>query len=353
MNALLLAFSARGMETARRIRGVLEADGWRCELRAPERLAGGDAAAYPGSLPEFVGTVFDREALIFVGAAGIAVRAVAPHVTSKRSDPAVLCVDEAARYVIPLLSGHIGGANRLARRLAEALGADAVITTATDVNGRFSVDAWAAERGLHIGSMALAKRVSAEILTHEIPFWSDRCDPDVALPEGLRWDDSGPLGICVSVRCAQPFAQTLALTPKALRIGIGCRRGTTAGAIDALVERVLSEHRLRPEAVAGAASIDVKADEPGLIEFCRSRGWPLEFFTAAQLREVPGALARSEFVQRTVGVDNVCERAALAAGGRLIVSKTAMDGVTVAVAEMEWGIDFGEDSRGGHRPGRL
>lgn len=337
MNAVLFAFTQRGKATARRIDETL---GGGCTLRCPARLAGEGFEAYAGGLPEYVGGVFDRDALIFVGAAGIAVRAIAPHAASKRSDPAVLCLDEAGRFVIPLLSGHIGGANALARRLASALYATAVITTATDVNGRFSVDAWAAEHGLAITSMALAKRVSAEILTHDVPFWSDAIRAE-RLPEGLVWADAGPLGICVSVRDLKPFDETLLLAPRALEIGVGCRRGISVEAVEAAIKKVLSENNLRPEAVASVASIDVKADEAGLIACCAANGWPLAFHSAEQLNAVPGAFSKSEFVKNTVGVDNVCERAAAARGGRLIVRKTALNGVTVAVAEMKWGIEFG------------
>lgn len=353
MNAVVFAFTAQGISTARRIRALLAQDGGRAEAFAPPRLAGDDICAYSGSLPDFTGTVFGRDALVFVGACGIAVRAVAPHVLDKRSDPAVLCVDERGRFVIPLLSGHIGGANRLARRLALGLGATPVITTATDVNGRFSVDAWAAEQGFAIADMELCKRVSAEILERDIPIWcaNQPCPPD--LPDGLVWADSGELGICVSCRDEHPFMNTLLLVPGALRVGIGCRRGISEEAVTAAVDRAFREHRLRPEAVAGAASIDVKADEPGLLSFCGHRGWPLRFYDAEALRAVRGSVSKSEFVLNTVGVDNVCERAALASGGRLVAPRTALDGVTVAVAEMEWGIDFGPDSRGGHRPGGL
>ena len=276
---------------------------------------------------------------MFVGATGIAVRAIAPHVVSKKSDPAVICLDEAGSFVIPLLSGHIGGANALARTLADALGAVPVVTTATDVNGRFSVDTWATEHNMAITSMALAKRVSAEILTHDIPFYSDGECPE-ALASGLMWAESGDVGVCVSIHDLKPFDSNLLLVPRVLRLGIGCRRGTPAEAIEAAISRVLSENKLRPESIRDAASIDVKSDEAGLLACCRNHGWPLTFYSAECLKAVPGSFAKSEFVKNTVGVDNVCERAAAADGGRIIVPKTALNGVTVAVSEMKWGIEF-------------
>ena len=337
MKTAVFAFTERGKALARRVAAQLSGE---IALFAPPRLAGEGFEAYTGGLPDFVGGRFDSDALVFVGAAGIALRAVAPHVASKRSDPAVLCMDEAGRFVIPLLSGHIGGANALARRLASALDAVPVITTATDVNGRFSVDAWATEHDMAITSMALAKRVSAEILVRDIPFWSDAKKPD-RLAEGLVWAEGGELGICVSVHGLRPFDDTLLLVPRALYLGIGCRRGTSPEAVEAAIQRVFSVHDLRMEAIKGVASIDVKADEAGLVACCRAHGWPMTFYTAEQLNAVPGSFSRSEFVKHTVGVDNVCERAAAAAGGNLIVGKTALNGVTVAVAEMKWGIEFG------------
>ena len=338
MRAALFAFTERGKATAQRIREVM-AD-YEAILRAPAKLADAAFEAYEGGLPEYTGTVFDRDALIFVGATGIAVRAIAPHVCSKRSDPAVICLDEKGTFVIPILSGHIGGANRLARRLAAALGATPVITTATDVNSRFSVDTWATEHCMAITSMALAKRVSAEILTRDIPFWSDAAKPE-RLAEGLVWSDEGELGICASIRDLHPFQYTLLLVPRKLRIGLGCRRGTSVEAIEATIRKVFSANNLRLEAVVDAASIDVKADEAGLVACCRDHGWPVTFYTAEQLNAVPGTFTKSSFVKHTVGVDNVCERAAAAAGGTIIVPKTALNGVTVAVAEMKWGIEFG------------
>ena len=345
MKISIFAFTRQGRETARRIRSLLEREGDSVSIRVPVKLADCDCLSYAGSLTAAAGEAFAGDALIFVGACGIAVRAISPHVQNKRCDPAVLCLDERVEFVIPLLSGHIGGANRWARRLANGLSATAVMNTATDVNGRFSVDDWAAAHGFYISDMALAKRVSAEILEQDIPIWLDvpQDDQDAlwqALPAGLCRGKSGPLGICVSVRDMAPFDHTLLLIPKALRVGIGCRRGIAREAIAAAVNAVFHENGLRLEAVREAASIDLKADEDGLKAYCHAMGWPIRFYPAEALNAVQGKFSASAFVREHAGVDNVCERAAVADGGTLIVPKTARDGVTVAVSEMKWGMSF-------------
>ena len=182
MNIAIFAYSRTGCKTARRICMALPEAETLCY--AVPRLA------EPGFLPlekAVYGAAFsEMDALIFVGAAGIAVREIAPYVRDKRTDPAVLSLDERANFVIPLLSGHIGGANALARRLAAALGATAVVTTATDVNGKFSVDTWAAEHGCAISDMGGAKQISAEILEHSVPVCSD-FPIQGPLPDGWFW----------------------------------------------------------------------------------------------------------------------------------------------------------------------
>lgn len=339
MRLAVFAFSRKGLATAERVRSALAEDN--CAIYAPERLAGEGVTLISPPLPEFVGTLFqEADALVFVGACGIAVRAIAPHVRDKRTDPAVVAVDELAQFVIPLLSGHIGGANALAVRLADALGATAAVTTATDINRRFSVDAWAAEQGLFIDSMKAAKAVSAAILEGPVPLTSD-FPMGTELPTGVVSGEGGPVGICISWRRSTPFETTLLLVPKVVRLGIGCRRGTSLEAIRTLVDLVLEENGIHPQAVRLAASIDLKKDEQGLLAFCRERGWPVEFYTASQLEAVEGDFTPSDFVRRTTGVDNVCERAAALGGGKLIVKKTARDGVTVAAAVEHWEVRFG------------
>ena len=324
--AAILSFSERGAALAARI--ARELSDWRVECRAPR----GDLSAQAAEL------FASCDALIFVGACGIAVRAIAPLVAAKTSDPAVLVVDELGRHVIALLSGHIGGANALARRVAECIGGEVVITTATDVNGRFSVDEWAARHGLRIPDMAAAKRFSAEILRRDLPIYSD-FPIKGELPPGTYQGSAGDVGAIITCGYDAPFDVTLPLVPPILHLGLGCKRGTGADAVRAAVEAALSEAGLRPEAVKAAASIDVKRGEEGL----RALGLPIQFYSAEELRAVPGEFSASEFVRRTVGVDNVCERAAMrsaGAGAVLLVAKRGANGVTVAVAREEWSVWF-------------
>lgn len=337
MKTAIFAFSRRGCTAAGRIRDVL---GGECRCYTMEKYCTEGFAPIVPPLADFTGPVFAwADALVFVGACGIAVRAVAPHLRDKRTDPAVVVVDELEKFVISLLSGHIGGANDLAERLAAALESVPVVTTATDVNGRFAVDAWAVKRGLHIGSKEAAKAVSAAVLEGSVPLCTDF--PIAGdLPAGVEMGEMGDVGICISWKNQSPFRKTLLLTPPVLHLGIGCRRGINEEAIASLVERVLEEAGALPEAVKMVASIDLKQDEPGLLEFCRQRKWPVSFYSAKELLDVEGEFTPSKFVQETTGVDNVCERAALLGAERLLVKKIAKDGVTAALAVESWEVCF-------------
>ena len=336
MTGSIFAFSRQGCQTARKIMAACPDVIWNSFTM--ERFA--EADFLPIS-PKCYGESFSSsELMVFVGSCGIAVRKIAPYVHDKRTDPAVLCVDELGTFVIPLLSGHIGGANALARKLAESLHATPVITTATDINRKFSVDTWATEHGCAISSMKLAKAVSAAILEGDIPLKSDF--PIVGnLPNGVIPGENGNLGIYLTITDKEPFENTLRLTPKLLHLGIGCRRGTEKEAIANAVEQVFRENGLDFRAVKCAASIDLKQDEEGLLSFCKEQNIPIHFYTAEELTALPGEFTPSPFVRKVTGVDNVCERSALVGADNLIVKKTACHGVTVAVAMENWEVHFG------------
>ena len=162
MKAAILSFTANGRKTAGKVRKALSSEDW---LVAENVKCKEEADSYEGSLKEWTGEHWKvSDVLIYVGAAGIAVRAIASFVVSKKEDPAVLVIDELGKYCIPILSGHIGGANELAEKLSQMLSMEAVITTATDLNQKWAVDIFAKKNRLYIEDMKLAKLVSADIL---------------------------------------------------------------------------------------------------------------------------------------------------------------------------------------------
>lgn len=224
-----------------------------------------------------MGEIFaENDALIFICACGIAVRDVAPYLKNKTTDPAVLVLDDRGKFVIPILSGHIGGANALAQHIAEKIGAVPVITTATDGLGKFSCDTWAVTHNCAISSMKTAKDVSAAILTEDVPLSSEFTLPQT-LPDGLAAADSGELGIFIGIRATEPYTSTLRLIPRIVTLGIGCRRDTPVKTIYAAVKQTLEAHCIDPRAVGCVASVDVKKDEAGLIECAKILKAPTVF----------------------------------------------------------------------------
>lgn len=278
----------------------------------------------------------ENDALIFVGASGIAVRFIAPFLQNKCVDPAVLVLDELGKFVISLLSGHIGGANDLCLHIANKLHAIPVITTATDVNQKFSVDHFAMKNHLHLSSMKLAKEVSSKILEEEVGFFSD-LPINGSIGKGLT-SAITPLGIYVSYKTTSPFLKTLHLIPKILYVGIGCRKEIEMEKIETLFFSVLEEHHLDIQAIASIASISLKEKELGLLNFAQKYHFPITFYSSKELESVAGDFAASCFVKNITGVDNVCERSAMHGlkKGKIIVYKTIRDGVTIAIAAEDW-----------------
>ena len=338
MKTVLICFSDAGAVLAERIAELLYLD--KTDIHSIEKFALKYGFISHKSVCADMGELFSaNDALIFIGACGIAVRDIAPHLKNKTVDPAVLVLDDQGKFVIPILSGHIGGANALAAHIAEMIGAAPVITTATDGAGKFSCDTWAVTHNCAISSMKTAKDISAAILTGDVPVASEFALPEI-LPNGLTAKENGELGIFIGIRTDTPYTSTLRLIPRIVTLGIGCRRDTPMETIFAAVKETLEPHRIDIRAVCRIASIDVKKDEAGLLECAKVLKAQTVFYTADELNAVPGEFTESEFVRKTVGVGNVCERAALCGGGTRIIPKTAKDGVTVAAAVEEWRVTF-------------
>ncbi len=382
MNISLICFTRAGFETMKRIDGALSetssffanqdrsgnqdmgtAEGekkcgsricialWvagRYALQLAEADARVPYQAVPeGGLSEWTKEAFSRDdALIFVGACGIAVRAIAPYVRDKFHDPAVVCVDEAGQFVIPLLSGHVGGANRLAEMVASGIGAVPVVTTATDVEKKFAVDVFAKDHGLVITDRKLAKEISADILAGEpVGFFSDFGFSEwERIPAGLFKERICKRNIWITVSGKEkrgiPVDRVLRLIPRCAALGIGCKRGTPVEKIRAAAENAMERNGIDLRSVFAVASIDIKKQEQGIIDFAKELQVPFLTFSSEGLNGQPGEFSESEFVRKTTGTGNVCERSAVAAcrlgvkasDCRILFGKEAGDGVTVAAA---------------------
>lgn len=322
MSVGCLAFTDKGFALAQRLALALEGRAWR--------------SGQPLTLQQWTQIHFKRDrALIYVGAVGIAVRAIAPYLQSKTTDPAVVVVDECARFVVPLLSGHLGGANDLARKVAALCGAQPVITTATDANGVFAVDEWARCQNCAVLHPSCIRHVSGKLLAGQIVRVKTEEPVAGQLPRGVEWVTEEPYDVYVGV-APQPET-VLWLVPRSVVLGVGCRKGTGAEAL----ATAFTAFSLPSQAVCAVASIDLKAQEPGLLAFCRQNGWDLQTYPALALAQVPGQFSASSFVEKTTGVDNVCERAAvLCSGGKLLRRKMAGNGVTLAAAVKPYKLDW-------------
>lgn len=337
MKTCVFCFSDSGSALALRLCRELSLDP--CQVHSIGKFAAKYGFTSHDSVCADMRSLFEQnDALVFIGACGIAVRDIAPHLKSKTEDPAVIVIDDRGRFVIPILSGHIGGANRLAGEIASKIGAVPVITTATDGAHRFSCDQWAATHDCEISSMDMAKEVSSQILVRDIPVSSEFDLSD--LPDGLVHQNDGDLGIYIGIKDINPYENTLRLIPRIVTVGIGCRRGASGKTVYDMVVGTLEKNGIDIRSVRQIASIDVKRDEEALKYLAQKLDVPVCLFSAGELESVPGEFSDSEFVRKTVGTGNVCERAAALAGGKLIVPKNAENGVTVAVSVKDWGIEF-------------
>lgn len=333
MKADIISFTDRGNKLNRMIAGLLS------EYQVVSWGRGQGLSRY-SSLPAFAGEVFPHtNALVFIGGAGIAVRAIAPHLCGKGTDPAVLVLDEAGRFVVPILSGHIGGANALAEKLAGRLGACAVITTATDVNGVFSPDEWAAQRGCVIPDTREIKTVSAALLRGEPVGFHCDFPIEYPLPDGLIAEGHSAHGIVVTIEPGrQDFTNTLRIVPKCVHLGIGCRKGVDTMQMEVFVRETLRAHGISADAVKCVSSIDLKKEEPALISLGKKMDRPFHVHSAEELNRAPGVFESSAFVKSITGTDNVCHRAAVLSGGdgRILIEKTTGEGMTLAAVSEEW-----------------
>lgn len=372
MRLSIICFSLTGLHTSERLKRGLEERGCSVILAKKSKYL-------EGSIKESVGKWADSrfsldDGIIFVGACGIAVRSIAPCVADKKSDPAVLVIDECGRFVISLLSGHLGGANELALQAAGILNAQPVVTTATDLHHRFAVDVFAKKNGCDILHMKAAKEVSAALLAgrtvgfySEFP-WKGNLPEGLVLcdREGVPDEDSAPHNVCGKIRqggledCLEekkrlrtgiavtvhsscmPFPSTVQVIPRIVSLGMGCRKGKEAAAVEKAAEECLERASVYQNALECLASIDLKKQEEGFLALAGKWKIPFVTYSEKELLDAKGDFIPSAFVEKVTGVDNVCERSAVLGAGQgiLMERKYGAGGVTAALAIRKWEVQF-------------
>lgn len=268
-------------------------------------------------------------ALVFIMATGIAVRSVAPLLRDKSSDPALVVMDEKGKHVVSLLGGHEAGANKLANRIARVVGAEPVVSTATDTNKLNAIDVFARENGLVIENREMLPAISA---LHIRKGHLNVCNESpLALPDDLRAvgtpDDAD---VIITHRLLDTKA--LVLRPLDLVLGIGLNSGTSAEEINDAVEGLFREERLSPASLRLVATHEKKKSEPGLKDFAKKRGLELRGFTTGELNSIEG-VEESAAAMKALGVKAVAEPAAILSSGaeELLVRKKTSGNVTLAV----------------------
>ncbi|MCY6372168.1 cobalt-precorrin 5A hydrolase [Clostridium ganghwense] len=279
------------------------------------------------------------EALIFIASTGIAVRSIAPFLKGKAVDPAVLVIDSSAKFVISLASGHLGGANELTLKIANILGAQPVITTATDNLGVTAPDIVAKENNLVIDDLKKAKYIAAKLVEgKKVAFIDDK--GVIAIPKGYTDRIEEAKGIVYVTNKLQGYEvklniQDLKLIRRNIILGIGCRRDFDTEKMQKTVREVLEENNIDIRSVSVIATAEVKKDEKAIIELAKTLNSELKIFTLEQIENIEDKYQGSDFVKKSIGVRAVCEPCVELSGGRLLTGKIRCDGMTICIGESE------------------
>ncbi len=346
----IYSFTEAGSHLEIHLLRKLEQEGYVCTGYTVARFAEHEnLQALKSGWKEQIGRTWGESALVFIGAAGIAIRVIAPYIKDKFTDPPILVLDEKGIFVIPLLSGHVGGGVELANILAAHTGGRAVITTATDVQEKFAVDVFATQNRLVITSREEAKRISAGILDQKTTGIFSEFELSGDIPEELilcsREEELencyGKIMICQK-KPKEEKKGILYLLPKNLYVGMGCRRGVPEKLLEEELNKVLTGNGLVREQICALGSIDLKKDEEGLLELAKLLGIEFCTYPAEVLQKISTVSASSEFVRQVTGVDNVCERAAkkMCPDGILVQKKVGLNQCTVAIVRSVFRVNF-------------
>ncbi len=347
----IIALTSGGKELALKLKKEME----NTEIYLPKKMkTNNDKYHYYHSIKDLTAKLFkSKEALIYVMALGIVVRMIAPNLQSKKTDPAVITIDETGKNVISTVSGHLGGANKLSRTIAEKIDANAVITTATDCKNLVAIDLLAKRLNCEIVPFSRLKYANSALVNGEkLDIFTDY---EVGLKENeqiniypiklLNSRFNGLNGkkekfnIIISNKSLSLNENELQLIPQNIVVGIGCKKNTSSDIISEGLEIILEELELDKKSIKKLATIDLKRNEKGIHAIAEKHGLDIEIINREKIKNVEASLniKKSEFVKNVTGVYSVAAPAAILSSqkGNLIMDKRKHNGVTFAVYEEE------------------
>jgi len=328
----IIAITKNGITLALKLKEKLNC----AEIYTLKKFKTDEVNVIKGKLDKFTGKIFKKhKILIFIMATGIVVRTISKHIKHKTIDPGILVIDEKGKNVISLLSGHLGGANKETQIVAGLINANPVITTASDLSNKLSVDMIAEKYNCTIDAMDKAKNITALIVNNKpVHLMSDY---DIDIPDYLKVYKEKPLGfIIISNKTDKTLKNSVKLMPRNIIIGIGCKKGIKKKRIYKQIKSYLKDLKIEPRSIKTTATIDIKKDEKGIIKTAKALGCGLKLFSPDQIKAVEDNFTKSKLVKEKIGVSNVCEACAYLAGnrsGRMILNKTNKNGVSIAIWE--------------------
>lgn len=290
------------------------------------------------------------DSIIFISSTGIAVRAISKYLVSKDKDPAVVVVDVCNKFSISLVSGHLGGANKLTLMVSEVLGNTPVITTATDNMDILAPDIIAMNNNLIIDDLKIAKIIAGRLVNREDVYFKDD-KSIIKCPNGyIETDEIHGNAIwithkklreqkikeskVISYLSEYETRTVLRLIRKDIILGIGCKRNTDSEKLFNFVSDILAQENIDIRAVEKIASINIKSDEKAILDLAVNLKCDLTFFSSQEIAKVEHKYEGSEFVKKSIGVSAVSEPVIELAGGNIIVKKIKRDGMTLAIGEL-------------------
>lgn len=321
----LITVTKKGVEQAKKIKKSYTKA--LIDIYTMEKFSDECTIAIKGSFKEQVGEIFSEyKSIIFITAVGIAVRAIAPYIKTKDIDPCVLVIDEGSDFIIPILSGHLGGGNELAQDISQSIGAYPLITTSSDISGKIAVDTLAQKINGKLESLESAKKVTSLIVAGE--------RVSIKVPQNIG--DNNPSGVIVISN--REKIEITQIIPKNISIGIGCKKDTPKEKIIEIIENILKSLNISTKAIRVMGTVDIKKDEIGIIESAKYFNVPLKIISRDEIKKIEDKFETSDFVRKTIGVGAVsapCSILASEREGKLLIEKSRFQGITVSVYEEE------------------